>query len=113
MRAHLASLRLRRRLGGHLGKGENLRFDLTDMQLFLHVIEAGSITAGAERAHIALASASARVRGMEETLGMPLLVRGRRGVHPTPVGETLVHHARLVLSKWKGCAANRESTRTV
>ena len=76
-----------------------VRFDLTDMQLFLHVVEAGSITAGAERAHIALASASARVRGMEELLGMPLLVRGRRGVHPTPVGQSLVHHARLVLQQ--------------
>lgn len=80
-------------------KGDTLRFDLTDMQLFLHVVEAGSITAGAERTHIALASASERVRGMEETLGMPLLVRGRRGVHPTPVGQTLAHHARLVLQQ--------------
>ncbi|MGE5649631.1 MAG: helix-turn-helix domain-containing protein, partial [Bacillota bacterium] len=61
-----------------------MRFDLTDMQLFLHIVEAGSITGGAERAHLALASASARVRSMEELLGMPLLVRGRRGVHPTP-----------------------------
>lgn len=74
-----------------------MRFDLTDMQLFLHVVEAGSITAGAERAHMALASASARVRGMEELIGMPLLLRERRGVHPTPVGQSLVHHARLVL----------------
>jgi DNA-binding transcriptional LysR family regulator len=76
-----------------------LRFDLIDMQLFLHVVEAGSITAGAERAHMALASASARVRGMEEVLGTPLLLRGRRGVHPTPVGQSLVHHARLVLQQ--------------
>jgi DNA-binding transcriptional LysR family regulator len=76
-----------------------LRFDLTDLQLFLHVVEAGSLTAGAERSHIALASASARVRGMEALLGMPLLLRGRRGVHPTPVGQSLVHHARLVLQQ--------------
>lgn len=59
----------------------------------------GATTAGAERAHLALASASERVRGMEEQLGMPLLVRGRRGVQPTPVGQTLVHHARLVLQQ--------------
>ncbi|OWW23080.1 LysR family transcriptional regulator [Noviherbaspirillum denitrificans] len=76
-----------------------MRFDLADMQLFVHIVETGSITAGAERAHIALASASARVKGMEEVLGMPLLVRGRRGVHPTPVGQSLVHHARLVLQQ--------------
>src|SRR5881392_4184483 len=69
------------------------------MRLFLHIVEAGSITAGAERAHLALASASERVRKMEETLGMPLLLRGRRGVQPTPVGQTLVHHSRLVLQQ--------------
>jgi DNA-binding transcriptional LysR family regulator len=36
---------------------------------------------------------------MEEVLGVPLLLRGRRGVHPTPVGQSLVHHARLVLQQ--------------
>jgi len=76
-----------------------LRFDLTDLQLFLNVVEAGSITAGAERSHIALASASERARGTEAALGMPLLVRGRRGVDPTPAGHTLVHHARLVVQQ--------------
>lgn len=76
-----------------------MRFDLADLQLFLQIVEAGSITAGAARAHLALASASERVRGMEEQLGMPLLVRGRRGVHPTPVGLTLLHHARLVMQQ--------------
>lgn len=73
-----------------------MRFDLTDLRLFLHVVESGSITAGAERSALALASASARIRGMEEMLGVALLVRGRRGVEPTPAGRTLLHHARTV-----------------
>lgn len=74
-----------------------MRFDLADLRLFLHIAECGSITAGAGRAHLALASASARVRGMEEALGVALLERGRRGVEPTPAGRALVHHATLVL----------------
>lgn len=74
-----------------------MRFDLVDLQLFVHVVEEGSLTAGAARSHLALASASARVRGMEDALGMPLLLRGRRGVEVTPPGQTLQHHARLVL----------------
>ena len=74
-----------------------MRFDLTDLRLFLHVVESGSITHGAEAANMALPSASARLRGMEETIGLPLLERGRRGVEPTPAGLTLAHHARLVL----------------
>ena len=76
-----------------------MRFDLVDLQLFVHVIEEGSLTAGAARSHLALASASARVRGMEDALGMPLLLRGRRGVTATPAGQTLLHHARLVLQQ--------------
>lgn len=74
-----------------------MRFDLVDIRLFLHVVECGSITGGAERAHMALASASARVRGMEDELGVALLERGRRGVQPTAAGWTLVSHARTVL----------------
>jgi DNA-binding transcriptional LysR family regulator len=76
-----------------------MRFDLVDMQLFLHVVEAGSITCGAARAHLSLASCSERIHGMEETLGAPLLLRGRRGVTPTPAGEALVRHARLVFQQ--------------
>jgi len=76
-----------------------MRFDLTDLKLFLHVVEAGSITAGAERMHLALAAASTRIRNMEIELGTPLLNRERQGVQPTPAGRTLVHHARLLLQQ--------------
>ena len=74
-----------------------MRFDLIDLRLFLHVVEAGSITAGAERMHLALAAASARIRNMEETLGTALLERERQGVLPTPAGHALVRHARTIL----------------
>ncbi|MCB4825465.1 LysR substrate-binding domain-containing protein [Roseicella aerolata] len=76
-----------------------MHFDLTDLRLFLHVAEAGSITAGAERSGLALASASARIRGREEQAGVPLLERGRRGVEPTPAGRALLRHARLVTAQ--------------
>lgn len=76
-----------------------MRFDLTDLSLFRHVVEAGSITHGAERAHLALAAASTRIRNMEEALGAPLLVRGRHGVSTTQAGRTLLQHARIMLSQ--------------
>jgi DNA-binding transcriptional LysR family regulator len=76
-----------------------MRFDLTDLRLFLEVAEAQSITGGAARANLALASASARIRGMEEAAGTALLQRGRRGVTPTPAGQAVLHHARLVLQQ--------------
>ena len=76
-----------------------MKCDLTDLRLLLHVVEAGSITAGAERAHLSLASASERVRNMEANLGLPLLLRSHRGVRPSAAGETVVHHARLVFQQ--------------
>lgn len=74
-----------------------MRFDLTDLRLFVHIADSGSITAGAQLAHLALPSASARVRGMEEALNVPLLQRGRRGAEPTEAGRTLLQHARTIL----------------
>src|SRR3954462_1660047 len=76
-----------------------MRFDLTDLSLFRHVVEAGSITHGADRAHLALAAASTRIRHMEETLGASLLVRSRGGVTPTQAGRTLLQHARTILGQ--------------
>jgi len=76
-----------------------MRFDLTDMRLFLTVIERGSITAGAQAMHLALASASERIAGMEAALGAPLVERNRRGVQATPAGEAFVRHARMILGQ--------------
>ncbi|MFL6795995.1 MAG: LysR substrate-binding domain-containing protein [Xanthobacteraceae bacterium] len=74
-----------------------MRVDLTDLALFRDVVEAGSITAGAQRANLALAAASTRIRNMEEAVGAALLVRGRQGVSPTQAGRTLLQHARAML----------------
>ena len=74
-----------------------MRFDLTDLRLFVNVVQAGTITGGAERTHMTLASASERVRGMEADIGVALLLRDPRGVQPTEAGRTLLHHARAVL----------------
>ncbi|HWN31534.1 MAG TPA: LysR family transcriptional regulator [Pseudonocardia sp.] len=76
-----------------------MRYDLVDLRLFLHVVAEGSITAGARRMHLSLPSASARMRSLEHHAGVDLLVRGRRGVRPTPAGTALARHARDVLSQ--------------
>lgn len=76
-------------------------FDLTDLRLYMHVVESGSITAGAERSFMALASASARIRNMEDMLGVKLLTRGRRGVLPTQAGDALVRHAHIIMQQWE------------
>ena len=59
-----------------------MRFDFTDLNLFRHIVEAGSITHGAERSNLALAAASTRIRKMELAFGTALLVRGGQGSRP-------------------------------
>ena len=74
-----------------------MRFDLVDLQLFIAVADARSITGGALRTHLALASASARIKSLEAALGAALLKRGRRGIELTAAGESLLHHARIII----------------
>jgi len=74
-------------------------FDLIDLRLFLNIVEAASITRGAAASHLALASASERIRDLEGLLGTRLLDRERRGVTPTPAGVAFAHHARLMLQQ--------------
>lgn len=73
-----------------------MHFDLIDLRLFQHTLECGSITAGAQRSHLSLPAASARIRAMEASLGTPLLERNRRGVQATSAGQALLQHARLI-----------------
>ena len=53
-------------------------FDLIDLRLFLHTVECGNITAGAQRSHLSLPAASARIRAMENAT--PLICANRTGV---------------------------------
>jgi len=74
-----------------------MRLDIADLHLFLCVVDAGSITQGAARANLALASASERLRSIEADAGVTLLERRSRGIATTEAGEALAHHARLIL----------------
>ena len=76
-----------------------MRFDLVDLTLFRDVVEAGTITRGAERSALALAAASTRLKAMEDVVGAPLLTRSRQGVSLTEAGATLLRHARLILAQ--------------
>lgn len=76
-----------------------IRFDISDLRIFVNVVQAGSITRGAERSHRAVASISARIKEMEDELGTPLLMRNRAGVEPTEAGKKLLGHAYRLLKE--------------
>ncbi|MGB3288952.1 MAG: LysR family transcriptional regulator [Burkholderiaceae bacterium] len=76
-----------------------MRFELTDMRVFLTVAETGSLTAGARTLHLSLAAVSERIKEMESSLGTALLERNSRGVVPTAAGVALIRNSRLVLAQ--------------
>lgn len=74
-----------------------MRFDITDLRLFLNVIEAGSITGGASLSNFTLQSASERIRGMENELGVLLFTRSTKGISLSNAGYSLSEHAHVIL----------------
>ncbi len=69
------------------------RLDLVSLRLFVAVVDAGSLTAGADRFGISLAAASKRIAELEHHCGIALLQRGARGVTTTAGGQALHRHA--------------------
>lgn len=71
--------------------------DPTTLRLFVAVCETRSLAAAATRESLVASAVSKRMAAIERDLGVPLLVRGRRGVTPTEAGEALLRRAREVL----------------
>lgn len=72
------------------------RIDPTSARLFLSIIEEGSIARAAAREHIVPSAISRRLGELEALFGVALVERSRSGVKPTPAGEALAHHARMI-----------------
>ncbi|MCP2328725.1 DNA-binding transcriptional LysR family regulator [Hamadaea flava] len=64
--------------------------DLPALDLLISVAETGSVGRAAQVHGITQPSASARLAKLERRLGVPLLVRSRRGSLLTPAGEAVV-----------------------
>lgn len=75
------------------------RLDLITLQLFVAVHEEGTLTRASAREAIAVSAASKRLMELEEALGVPLYSRTAKGMDLTAAGETLLHHARRILTE--------------
>lgn len=73
-------------------------FDLDQLRTFAAVADAGSLTAAAPLLHLSQSTVSEQVRKLESRAGVPLFVRSKRGVEPTPAGARLLHHARRIVA---------------
>jgi DNA-binding transcriptional LysR family regulator len=67
--------------------------ELRHLTSFLTVADAGGISPAAERLGHAQSAVSQRVRQLERTLGVTLLVRSPAGTELTPAGRALAQHA--------------------
>jgi DNA-binding transcriptional LysR family regulator len=75
------------------------RFTLRQLSCFVAACEGGGIGAAAGRLHLAQATVSGAIADLERTLGVQLLVRGRRrAATPSPAGRELLAQATDVLA---------------
>lgn len=72
--------------------------NLYKLEIFVHVIEAGSLSGAAERLLMTQSGVSQHIQDLEASLGVQLLVRGRRGVTLTPAGKKLFDYTRQILA---------------
>lgn len=74
----------------------HLRIDFLSLRLLLAVGQTGSITQAAQQSNLALAAASARLKELEERLGVALLERHARGARLTEAGQLVAMRARSI-----------------
>lgn len=73
--------------------------ELRQLGHFLAIVEHGSLGRAARALNISEPALSKSLRRLEESLQVRLLDRGRRGMAQTQFGESLLHHARLILGE--------------
>jgi DNA-binding transcriptional LysR family regulator len=74
------------------------RLDLVSLSLFTLVVRSGSISKGAELAHLAVGAASKRIADLEAAVGTELFERHSRGITLTAAGAALKEHAQRILN---------------
>ena len=72
--------------------------DVKDLRYFIAVYEAKGFSAACESLCTVPSNVSARIRGLEEFLGVVLFERHHRTVIPTRSGEELYGHAKQILA---------------
>jgi len=87
---------------------------LGDIALFLRVLDQGSISAAARSLDLSVAVASQRLQRLERSLGVRLLHRTTRRLHPTPEGQALAERGRSLVDDLDALAEGlRESAQAV
>ncbi|NVK40801.1 MAG: LysR family transcriptional regulator [Oceanospirillaceae bacterium] len=71
--------------------------DISDLQVFKAVVEAGGISRAAEQLHRVPSNVTTRIQKLEESLGLALFNRERNRLRITPAGTRLLAYAEQML----------------
>ena len=77
------------------------KLDLELLKTFLEVAQVRNFGKTAENLCVSPSTVSARIRQMEDALGLSLFTRGHHKITLTPAGERMVRHARFILGAWE------------
>ncbi len=75
--------------------------DIELLRTFLEVNHTRHFGRAAEVLHLTQAAVSARIKLLENILGVRLFDRERRGIRLTPEGARMVRHADLLMAEWR------------
>src|SRR5439155_20830436 len=85
---------------------ERALMELRHLETLLAIAEEGSFTAAADALATVQSNVSDQVRQLETELGVPLLVRSRRGAEPTEFGLLVLDRARRVARELEAMRAD-------
>ena len=79
--------------------GKREEFDLNEMAIFVHVVDAGSFTGAAKNLGLPKSTVSRKITQLEERLGVRLIQRTTRSLRLTDTGNAYYNHCSRILSE--------------
>lgn len=85
----------------HVQQNRITIMDTVLLKTFLEVANSRNFGKASDNLCVAPSTVSARIKQLEELLGLTLFIRNHQQVSTTPAGERLERHARFILNAWE------------
>ena len=73
--------------------------EIQQLRHLIAAVETGNLLKAADRCCISQSGLSRSIKSLEDNLGVPLLIRGPRGVEPTAYGQSVLRRSRIILNE--------------